>query len=350
MAVGQGSLVSTFSYLALGRESTFGTGVTATATFEVISGSPKGMQGNKVLEQIERRRVYSKHIKTGKTVEGEFEAYFYPDSTACAWSLQNAIGGTITSATATGETAGGSAFSHTVDIGNLSNQTYSALTFNMRKGDSTNGKVFEYNGMRTNEYTMSFEMDEALKFSSGFVGKDFTSAGTDVESLLTTASWEALSFVNGRVSVENSFASLTSTSFWHVHGGQISISNNLKTGNEARRIGSDTLNVLDQGVANISMNLTMRFDTTTAIDAMTGNTKLSVELEFQGTTLGTSVIKRGLKFQMPCVYVEDAGDPSIGGPDEQIISEVSFNVLHDASSATGFSLRSILTNDVSSYT
>lgn len=350
MAVGQGSLVSTFSYLAMGRESTFGTGVTATATFEVISGSPKGSQGNKVLEQIERRRVNSKNIKMGKSVEGEFEAYFYPDSTACAWNLQMAIGGTITSATATGETAGGAAFSHTVDVGNLSNQTYSSLTVNMRKGDSTNGKVFEYNGMRPNEFTMSFEMDDALKFSNGFVGKDFTTAGTDVEALLTTASWEALSFINGRVSVENSFASLTSTSFWHVHAGQFTVTNNLKTGNEARRIGSDTLNVLDQGMANIGLNLTMRFDTITAMEAMKANTELSVELEFEGTTVGTSIIKRGLKLQMPKVFVEDAGDPEIGGPDEQILSEVSFNVLHDDSSAAGFSLRSILTNDISSYT
>jgi len=349
MAVGQGNNDSVFSYLALGRETTFGTGVTTTASLEFISSGMKVTQGKKILEQVERRRVHSTNINMGKTVEGEIESYFYPENTACAWILQNALGGAITSATSTGETVGGLAFSHTVDIGNVLDQTYASMTINTRKGDATSGKAFEYTGNRTSELSLSFELDEALKFSSSFMGKDFTSAGTDVESLLTSTCYEGLSFVNGRVSVETSFAALTSTSFWHVQTGSISISNSLKNGNESRRLGSDTLEVLPPGMAAITMTLGIRFDTTTALDAMTANTQLSAELEFLGDTLAGSAIRKGLKLQLPKCHIDDAGDPEIGGPDEQLLSEVSFQVLHDCSSAGGFSLRSILTNLIANY-
>ena len=102
-------------------------------------------------------------------------------------------------------------------------------------------------------------------------------------------------------------------------------------------------------MAKVALTLSVRFDTTTAIDAMVNNTKLACELDFQGTTLAGSVIKRGLKFQMPSIYIEEAGDPEIGGPDEQLLSEITFQVMHDDSSATGFPLRTILTNLIADY-
>lgn len=349
MAVGQGNNESVFSYMALGRETTFGTGVTATAILEHLSSGLKVTQGKKILEQVARRRVHAENIQMGKTIEGEAEAYFFPESTACAWILQNGMGGAITSQTATGETAGGAAYEHIVDIGNVLEQTYSSFTVATRKGDTTSGKTFEYTGLRVGELSFTAEIDEALKFSSSFVGKDFTSAGTDVESFLTTSCFDGLSFVNGRVSIEESFASLTSSSFWHVQSVNLAVSNSLKNGNESRRIGSDTLEVLPPGMATISLTLGVRFDTTTAIDAMLNNTQLSCELEFQDSTLAGSAVKKGLKLQMPKLFIEEAGDPEIGGPDEQLLSELTFQVLHDCSSAGGFSLRSILTNLVANY-
>jgi len=349
MAVGQGSNESVFSYIALGREQTFGTRDTTTANLEFMSSAMKVSQGKKIIEQIERRRVHSKNIKLGKSIEGNIEGVFFPANTACAWIMQNAFGGAITSATSTGETAGGAAFSHTMNIGNILDQTYSALTINTRKGDSSNGKVFEYVGNRVGEYSLNFELDEPLKFTSSLVGKDFTASGANVESALTSAAYECLNFISGRVSIENSFASLTSSSYWHVQSGSISIGNSLKNGNESRRIGSDTLDVLPPGMATVNLTLGVRFDTTTAIDAMIANTKLSCELEFLGDTMAGSIIPLGLKLQMPDIRVEDAGDPEIGGPDEQLVSEISFQVLHDATSASGYSVRSILSNLIANY-
>lgn len=349
MAVGQGALFAGQSYLSVGRETTLGTGVTASAGLDFISANITTVQEGKVLEQVERKRQYSKRILMGKKIEGEIEYYFRPDDNASTFILQNAMGGTITSATATSETAGGLAFTHTFELGAM-DQSYTSLTIGMRKGPSSGGKVFQYNGCRVNEITFAAELDDALKTTASIVGIDSTVGSTDLESTLTISSADVLSFVNGRLSVETSFSSLTSTSFWHVQSFELKIMNNLKTDNESRRIGSDVLTVLPIGVQTFELKLGIRFDTTTAYDAMLAATKLSGEFEFQGPTLTGSAIKSGIKFQLPEIYVNNAGDPEIGGPDEVLQSEVTFHVLRDDSSASGYALRALVTNLKSSYT
>lgn len=347
MAVGQGSLLAGLSYFALGRESTLGTYNTCTAYFDILSSSLKTMKETKVLEQIEFSRSYSKQIKMGKKIEGDVEFYFYPQVTSCAWVLQNVLGGTVTSATATGETAGGTAFTHTYKTGAM-DQTYKSLCVNLRKGPSSTGKIFEYSGLRINTLEISSQLDDALKMSMGLVGMDSSLTTNDVESVLTATAYSPLSFVGGRLSVESTFASLTSSSFWHIQSFALTINNNLKTDNEARRIGSDILTTLPVGMQTFECTVSMRFDTSTAFDAMINNTEFSMELEFQGDTMSTSVIKEGLKLQFPSIRIHDAGDPELGGPDEILMSEVTFQIMRDDSSATGYAIRALLTNQMSS--
>lgn len=349
MAVGQGAVLSMFSYYGFGRETVFGTGVTSTAGLKVISSSLKVEKENKVLEQIERNRVYSQRIGLGKVVSGEMEFYVDPDCSAVNYILQNAFGGAITSATATGETAGGLGFLHTYAVGSIQDASYTSLSLNHRKGDSTNGQVFEYIGGRVNQVQLMAELDEALKMNAEIIFKDVTMTSNDIESALVGDQSTTISFVGGRFSVEGTFASLTASSFWHVQGFNLTINNNLKSDAESRRIGSDVLSVLPSGVANIQVTCQIRWDTTTAIDAMLAGTKYSLELEFQGDTMAGSAVKRGIKLQMPVVYVNTAGDPEIGGPDEILTSEVVFDVLRDISSSTGYAIKALVTNLTSSY-
>ena len=58
-----------------------------------------------------------------------------------------------------------------------------------------------------------------------------------------------------------------------------------------------------------------------------------------------SVAKEGLQFRFPKVYIKDAGDPEIGGTDEVIVSNITFDVLRDDSSASGYAVQCIVTND-----
>lgn len=349
MAVGQGALLGGLSYLAVSRETAAGTYQTATSMLDFVSASMKTVQEVKVLEQVERFRTYSKQVQTGKNIAGEVEFYFAPRVTACAYMLQAALGsnqGGVTSATATGETAGAgasSAMTHTFVLGNM-DLTYSSLSFNMRKGDSTGGKVFEYHGVRINELGITAEIDEPLKFNCGVVAMKSTSTTNNIESALTVTSSEVLNFISGRLSVESTFASLTSSSLWHVQTMEFSLNNNLKSEADSRRIGSDELSVLPAGMAVMELKCKIRFDTTTAYAAMINNTQFSAEFEFLGDTGTSSSIREGLKLQFPRVYISDAGDPEIGGPDEILTSDVMFKVLRDDTSATGYAMRALLTN------
>ena len=349
MPLGQGELISPLSYAGVGRETAFGTYTTATAGIHFIASSIKTLKETKILEQIETSRTFSQRIGLGRTIEGDLEFFVDPLNLAFGFFLQNAFGGAVTSATATGETVGGLAFTHTFQIGNITDQTNTSLCLNVRKGDSSGGKIFQYSGIRINELGIVAEIDEAVKGTVSFMGKDSTLTTNDVASALTNLQATPLSFVNGRVSVENTFASLTSTSFWHVQSVEWGISNSLKSDTDSRRIGSDTVDVIPPGMAVLTLNTSVRFDTTTAYDAMLAETQLSAQLEFLGETLTGSLIRKGLRLDMPKLFIMDAGDPEISGPDETLKSDIVFAVLRDASSATGFAIQAVLTNLQANY-
>lgn len=349
MAVGQNAILSFLSYCGLARETTFGTYVTGTAGLEFVSNSMKTTKENKVIEEISTYRVFNKTIGLGKVVDGDLEFYYDPRNTASAYILQNALGGAaITSATATGETAGGSAITHTFTLGNF-DATHGSLSMNVRKGDSASAKIFEFSGLRVNEFKITSELDEPVMAVASFMGKDSTMTANDVSTAIGTLNQIPLTFVSGRLSIESTFGSLTSSSFWHVQSVEMAINNNLKSDESARRIGSDVLQVLPPGVAAITMNVTLRFDTTTAYNAMLNNTQLAAEFEFLGDTLATSAIRRGLKMQFPKVIVTEAADPEIGGPDEVLTQDVTLVALRDVSSAGGYAIRAMVTNDTASY-
>lgn len=348
MAVGQGVLVGDLSYLAIGRETTYGTYTTATAGINFLSASFKITKETKILEEIQTSRTNSNFIQLGRTLEGELEGYFSPRNLACNYLLQNAFGGgALTTVTATGDTVGSGTFQHTVDINNFLT-TYSSLCVNIRKGDATNGKVFQYTGFRVNEFSLMAELDEPLMMNAALIGKDATITANDVSSVLDTNSQVPLSFVNGRFSVETTVAGLTTTSFWHVQSFEFKVANNLNSDSPSRRIGSDTLQVLPAGLATFELKCSVRFDTTTAYDAMMAGTRFAAEFQFEGATMSGSNLRESIKMTMPFVIISDAGDPEIGGPNEPLTSEVVFAVLRDQTTS-GYAVKAVVINNTSSY-
>lgn len=346
--IGQGALISGLSYLAVGRETARGTYSTCTSGLDFLSCNMKTSKENKVIEAIQRSRTHSRHQRTGKVVEGEIEYLYEPRLDSCNFLLQQFFGGTVTSATATGETAGGLAFTHTFNIGNM-DRSYPSLCLNMRKGPATTGKIFQYNGVHVDEMMFSAELNDSLKVKANVVAFDSTLTNNDVEAASAIPTSSALSFVFGRVSVESSVAALTSTSYWHVQSVEFGHGNSLKKDDDSRRIGSDLLQVCPPGIAKFAFKAKIRFDTTTAYDAMLAATELAAEIAFEGLTLPGSAVREGIKFQYPKVVVVDSGDPEIGGPDEMLMSEVSFLVLRDDSSATGYACKAFVTNLRASY-
>lgn len=352
MPVGAGGLISGLSYFALGRETSFGTYTTCTSGMDFLSCSLKMVKENKILEQIQRSRTYSANIRQSRVVEGEVGFYYQPRLDACNYILQNFFGGTVSSATATGETVGAganSAMTHTFEIGSM-DQSSPSLCINVRKGPSSTGKVFEYSGVRVDELMFTAELNEPLMANAVLVCKDASQSSNDVQSASAVPTTSVLSFVDGRLSIEATFASLTSSSIWHVISAEWGWANSLKKDDDSRRIGSDTLQVLPPGMAQFTLTCKVRFDTTTAYDAMMQGTQLACQLEFLGATLpGGSAIRQGIKFNFPKVFVSEAGDPEIGGPDELLTSDITLHVLRDDSSSGGYAVQALVTNQKANY-
>ncbi len=351
MAVGDSVLVGNLSYITIGRETTYGTYVTATAGISFMSASMKATKETKVIEEIQTSRTNSNYIQLRKSIEGEIEANYSPKNIGMNYLLHNAFGGgPVTSATATGDTAGAVSFTHQVDIANFLT-TYSSLSMNVRKGQGTTGKIFEYSGIRINELTLKAEIDEPLMMSTSLIAKDVTLSANDVSAKLdtTTASQVPLSFVDGRFSVETTVAGLTTTSYWHVQSFEFKINNNLNGDSSSRRIGSDTLQVLPAGLAQFNLTASIRFDTTTAFDAMMAGTRFAAEFQFQGPTLTGSTLRESIKITMPWVVVSDAGDPEISSAQDPLTSEVTFAVLRDPTTS-GYAVRAVVLNNTANYT
>jgi hypothetical protein len=349
MADGQNANVGFSSYICVGRESTFKTYSTCTAGLEFFNSSLKTAQEQKQIEAISTKRTYSDRISLSKMIEGDVEFHMAADSDSCQYILQNAFGGgVVSSATIAADTTGAGAFEHTVSLNNF-DATYSSLCINERKGDSTNGKIFEYSGLRVNEFSLSGEVDSELLASASFIGVDSTNTSNNVSSNLTVTGQTPLSFANMRLSVESTFASLTASAFWHVQSFEWAINNNLKADSDSRRIGSSILDVLPPGIAQFTFNFSMRFDTLTAYNAMLNETQLAAQLSFQGPTMTGSNFRQEVKINMPKLFINDAGDPEIGGPDEIIKAEVTTLVLRDDSTSTGYAVQAVVRNKTSGY-
>lgn len=349
MAVGDSALIKGLSYLGVGRETTFGTFNTLLSGLDFISHSIKTQKDSKILDQVERSRTLSKRIQLSKQVGGEVSWYLRPMQTADCFLIHNAFGGAlITSTTVTAETVGGGGMDHVVTTGNF-DLTYSSLCMNARKGGSTGGIIWQYHGIRTEELTISAAIDEPVMCAASIVCRDSTQVTSNIETQLTTTSNPILSFVDGRVSVETTFASLTTSSIWNVQSVEFKVKNNLKTGAESRRIGTDILTVLPPGLQTYELSMNIRFDTTTAWSAMINATRLAAELEFLGPTITGSVARQGLLLEFQEIYVKDAGDPEVSGPDGILTSQVTFDVMRDES-ASGYAVRATVTNNIANFT
>lgn len=352
MAEGQYANVGMFSYVAIGREHTFKTYESATAGLDFLSFSMKTMKETKVIEQVTSTRTYQDVIGLSRKIEGDIELYLAADNDACQYLLHNGMGGgTVTTATATvggaADTTGAGVLTHTYSINNF-DTTYSSLAITARKGDSTNGKSFGYAGCRVGEFTLSGEIDDALKMSASIVGCDSTTTVIDGSGFFPNIVQTPLNFTDMRLSVEGTFASLTSSAFWHVQSFEFGVNNNLKSDNDSRSLGSEVLTVLPPGPAQFTFNFSMRFDTLTAYQAMLNTTRLSAQVVCNGATYSGSKVRRSIQVDLPTIYIAEAGDPEIGGPDEILKSDITTVVVRDPTSG-GYACQVKVNNKTTNY-
>lgn len=311
MAIGDEAKLGINSYVALGKESTFGTYASATSAIEALSCTFRTDIESEKLETFGIGRSFTKRVQKNKTIAGSLEKYANSEEDPLLWLV--AMGGTLTSSSLT------SAADHSITTGDFNTGTTS-LSFNVRKGDT---HTWRYSGGRINTLTLSGNVNEVVKLTAEFIFKDSTQVSDDIFSSLTITGTAPFVYTEGTYKYANNESNAaTTTSEEKIQSFELTLNNNLE---EGRELGSNILSVLPAKRREIELTVTQRFDTTTAYNRFIQATAGAVELLFSGQSISAEY-NNEMTIRLPNVYV-NSPDPEIGGPDEILSSEITFDVV-----------------------
>ena len=128
----------------------------------------------------------------------------------------------------------------------------------------------------------------------------------------------------------------------------MTINNNLESGAPARELGSNVLTVLPAKRREIEFKITQRFDTSTTFDRFIQATQGAAELFFSGESI-TAEHNHEMTIRMPKLF-NNTPEPELGGPDEILSSEITFDVLNnDPNTTTGRAIGLTVQNATISY-
>jgi hypothetical protein len=340
MAVGSDAKPILPGYIALGRESTWGTYASATSAVEAISCSFKTEIDSEKLDAI-GNRGFHKRVTLSKTVAGELETYFHPVESVPL--IAAALGGAVVSNSVT---AG--VYDHSISAGNMDTSTcFLGLSFNVRKG---NAHVWRYNGGRVNSMKISAAVGEAVKVTWEMIFKDSTMQSDDIASILSVSSLLPMTFADGVFRYSDTEANAATTTVQEpIQGFELSVKNNLASEESARELGTRILSVLPPTRREVELTITQRFDTTTAYNRFIQATQGSVELFFRsGNSLGNNCFPE-ITIRLPKVF-QNSNDPMLDDSSGILSAEFTYDaVVDNPSTTTGKDIGVTVRNAVVSY-
>lgn len=330
MAIGDGSQSAVRSYVAVGKETSFGTYATCTTAMEVLSCGFKTDIKTMKLDSLSTNRGMSRRVQLEKEVMGAIEAYAHPVESPLIFG--GALGGAITTTTlSTG------VYSHVFLAGDFEG-TLAALSFNVRKGASA---VWQYTGGRVNSLKLSANVGEPMKLSADLIFKDSTTLANDISAVSSLTAYVPWTFVNGTFAYSGTAEKVT--------GFELSINNNLKSDKDARSLGTNVLTVLPPTRREVSFKISQRLDTSTTWARFTEMTSAAVQLVFTSADsisssnfpkLTIDLAKVGMK--TPDVELKSAGDI--------LIADIEYDVMVDnPMTSTGYDVKFTVINGVASY-
>jgi hypothetical protein len=330
MAIGDGSQAAVRSYVAVAKETAFGTYATCTTAVEVISCGFRTNIKTMKLDTLSTNRGSSRRVQLDKEVAGTIETYAHPVESPLIFGA--ALGGSITSTiVSTG------VYSHVFEAGNFTN-TLASLSFNVRKGDT---QVWQYQGGRVNSLKLTANVGEPLKLSADFVFKDSSTLTNDVSAVLSLTSYIPWTFVHGTFTYSATAQKVT--------GFELSIDNGLKSDKDARALGQNTLVVLPATRREIGFKITQRFDTTATWASFMEMTSGAVQLVFTSTDSLSSSNFPKLTIDMPKVGMRSP-DPELKGSGDIIMSDIEYDVMVDnPMTSTGYDIKFTVVNNVALY-
>jgi hypothetical protein len=339
MAVGSDAKFSGRSSIGYNKETIFGTYLSASAGVLPLSCSFVTEYESLVLPTLNiNRGAGVKRVQTIKKVSGGIELYLHNEESP--YFLMAALGlDTITSTAASTTT-----YIHTLTAGNMT--TLGSMCFDVRKGET---HTWRYNGGRINQLKISGKVGEPIKMSADFVFVDSTQGTTDLSNALTFSTlnpwmWHQCSYIYGATTT-----SITLTGIEPIQEFELTINNNIAKENEARQLGTIGATILPSKQRKVEFKIKQRFDTTTAYQRYVQATMGMIRLQFDGPAIGASGGTHQMIIDMPKVY-QNKTDPELGGPDEILQCEITFDVLVDVpNTTTGKDIVITVQNGKSSY-
>ena len=320
MAVGSDAKAVVQSYVAVGKEGTFGTYASATTAVEALSLSFKVEIESEKIDSLSFNRGFAKRVQKDKTISGTLEQYVHPHESVLLFA--SSLGGTVSTTSLT------SAATHSLTAGNFGN-SLASVSFNVRKGDT---HVWRYLGGRCNSMKLTANVNELVKASYEFVFKDATQLSDDISTSLSLSAILPFTYVNGSYRYAATEGSLTSTVVEPIQGFDLTINNNLISDANARALGSNIIDVLPATRREIEFMVRQRFDTTTTYNRFIQGTQGSVELVFTGQSISAEH-NNGMTIRLPKVF-QNSSDPELGGPGDILASEIPFDVIVDNPNTT----------------
>lgn len=343
MSVGDFAEAATRSYVALGKESTFGTYASATTAVEAISCGFIVERESQKIEAIGPSRAMITRVQLEQTVSGPLETNLHPHQSVLL--IANAMGGGIASSV----TAVAGTYTHSITAGNFDTMA-SSLSFNVRKGSTL---TWRYLGGRVNEMKIVGEVGSPIVATFDFFFRDATQTADDIATTLSISAVLPFTFVQGVYRYAATEATVpTTTAQEPIQGFELTVSNNIATGPEARQLGSNLHTVLPATKRNVELVINQRFDTTTAYQRMLQATQGSVELFFRGATITSSSAVDAFyecTIRFPKVYYQ-AADTVLEGANEVLTMEIPLDVVSDNGfTTTGKDIGITFKNEIASY-
>lgn len=340
MSVGDEAKAALPSYLAIGKESTYGTYASATTAVEFLSSSIRtDIASQKIDAMGGAGRGYMKRVQLDKNVAGTIEMNLHTvDSTLL---IANTLGGPVVSASISG------GFVHSITAGNYNTSSaILGISINSRKGDT---HTWRYSGGRVNTMKISAQVGEVIKASFDMIFKDATLPTDDISASLSISSVLPLTFVGGfyRYAATEA-AAATTTVEEPIQGFELTVTNNLVSDARARKLGSNVLQVLPATRREVQLTIEQRWDTTTSWNRFVQATQGSVELYLRGDSMGSSEF-HDMTIRLPKVYM-NSPEPTLDSATDILKSSVAFDVIVDSpSTITGKDIGWTIKNGVSAY-
>lgn len=306
MGIGNGTPFMGYdSAIAIAKETTFGTFVTATSFLEFNSESFKFMREEIKLEAINSTRDFKKRMIGNETVEGAIEAPLNVASDAVVNIIKQAMGGSVASSSIST-----TSYKHILNVGDMENNASTgtdpmkSLSVLVRKGDT---HEWAFSGMRVNTLTIKGEVGQPIMFSAEFIGK-----GASLTSTTPAVSYSDIlpvNFTGVEIGVADSITAATLiaecfTAF------EFTLNNNLD--GDQRCLGTRNIAVLPPVRREVSLKLSQRFDTITAYSRALANTMSAVRIILSGDTAIADATTYSMAIRLPAVYFNTSPMPEVG--------------------------------------